>query len=68
MPPNKTKEGMFMIAYIRKCTILLVALILFFSMGNVAFATSEDSKAPELVMGTQGVQWVNTNSVDVDLL
>ena len=56
-----------MIIGIKKCTSLLLVIVLFFSMGSMAFATDEDTQPQNVIMGTQDVQWVNTNSVYVDL-
>lgn len=55
-----------MIRCIRKSIILLLALILFLSMGSAAFA-NEGVKTQDLGTGTIGVQWVNTDSVKADL-
>ena len=57
---------MFLIVCIRKCTVLLLTLILFFAMGSVVYANG-DAKTQDAEVGAIGVQWVNTDSVKADL-
>ena len=56
-----------MIICIRKYTFLLLTVILFISMGSMAFAADDLKTLDWVVKRTTGVQWVNTDSVDAFL-
>lgn len=54
-----------MIVSTKKYASLLIIFVLLFSLGGTALAAGGDSKSTE--PGSIGVQWVNTNLVDINL-
>lgn len=51
---------------VKKCTLLLLSIVLLLSMGSAAFA-ADDFETPSSPADIMGVQWANIDSFKVDL-